>query len=364
MRWSFNLLTIAGTQIRVHVTFLLLLGWLAWGAAQTGGAAAAAGITLFLLAVFLCILLHEFGHIFMARRFGIRTPEVLLSPIGGLARLERMPDEPGQELQVALAGPAVTAVIVILLWGTLALTGGSVEPILLGESARPSLVPGLMWVNIYLLLFNLIPAFPMDGGRVLRAVLARRKGMVAGTRIAVRIGQGFAIALGLLALFGPYPNPILILIAGFIFLAAQAEASMVETRAAGRGIRATQMMVTDFRVLRVHATLRDAADALLTGEQREFPVVDDLGRLKGMLTRDHLIRGLSGQGPDASVQGVMAPVTETVPVHMTFDHALERLRRSGLPALPVVGEDGSLVGLLTLDNITDLLLIRRAAGEL
>ncbi|HUG28294.1 MAG TPA: site-2 protease family protein, partial [Gemmatimonadales bacterium] len=184
MRWSFNLLTIAGTQIRVHLTFLLLLGWLAWGAAQSGGAAAAAGITLFLLAIFFCILLHEFGHIIMARRFGIRTPEVLLSPIGGLARLERMPDEPRQELLVALAGPAVTAVIVAVLWGTLAITGGSVQPVLLGQAALPNLVPGLMWVNIYLLAFNMIPAFPMDGGRVLRAVLAQRKGMVAGTRIA------------------------------------------------------------------------------------------------------------------------------------------------------------------------------------
>ncbi len=363
MRWSFTLLTIAGTQIRVHLTFLLLLGWLAWGAAQRGGAAAAAGITLFLLAIFFCILLHEFGHIVMARRFGVRTPEVLLSPIGGLARLERMPDEPGQELLVALAGPAVTAVIVAVLWATLALTGGSAEPVLFGEAALPNLVPGLMWVNIYLLVFNLIPAFPMDGGRVLRALLARRKGMVAGTRIAVRIGQGFAIALGVFALLGPYPNFILLLIAGFIFLAAQAETSMVETRAAGKGIRAAQMMVTDFRVLRVHATLRDAADALLTGEQREFPVVDNLGRLEGILTRDHLIRGLTEHGPDAGIQSAMAPVTDTIPVNMPFDTALEHLRRSGLPVLPVVGEDGSLVGLLTLDNITDLLLIRRAAGD-
>lgn len=364
MRWSFNLLTIAGTQIRVHITFLLLVGWLAFSASETGGMPAAARVTLFLLAVFLCILLHEFGHILMARRFGIRTPEVLLSPIGGLARLERMPDDPGQELLVALAGPAVTAVLVAIFWAILELTGGSVEPVLLRESVLPGLLPGLMWVNIYLLAFNLIPAFPMDGGRVLRALLARRKGMLAGTRIAVRIGQGFAIVLGLLALFGPVPNPILLLIAGFIFLAAQAESTMVETRAAGQGIRASQMMVTDFRVLRSHATLRDAAEALLTGEQREFPIVDELSRLKGLLTRDHLIRGLTDQGPEANVQTVMAPVTETVPVQMAFDQALDRLRRSGLPALPVVGDDGSLVGLLTLDNITDLLLIRRAAGEI
>lgn len=364
MRWSFAIGVIAGTQIRIHVTFLLLVGWLAWGAAQADGAAAAVGITVFLLAVFLCILLHEFGHILMARRFGVRTPEVLLSPIGGIARLERMPDEPGQELAVALAGPAVTAGIVAVLWLALSLAGVPLTPTLFDNAQLPSLLPGLMWINLYLLLFNLIPAFPMDGGRVLRAILAKRKGLVAGTRIAVRIGQGFAIALGLLALFGPYPNPILILIAGFIFLAAQAEAGMVETRAAGRGIRAAQMMVTDFRVLRIHATLRDAAEALLSGEQREFPVVDNLGRLEGLLTRDHLIRGLTEKGPAAGVGEVMATVPETVDLDLPFDVALERLRRSNLPALPVIGPDGALVGLLTLDNITDLLLIRRAAGNL
>lgn len=363
MRWSFSLGTIAGTQIRLHLTFLLLVAWLAMGAAQQGGTQAAVGITIFLLAIFFCILLHEFGHILMARRFGVRTPEVLLSPIGGIAKLERMPDEPRQELLVALAGPAVTAAIVGVLWAALSLTGTGLPSGLFAGDRVPSLLPGLMWVNLYLLLFNLIPAFPMDGGRVLRALLAQRKGMVAGTRIAVRIGQGFAVALGLLALFGPYPNPILILIAGFIFLAAQAENAAVVTREAGRGIRASQMMVTDFRVLRVHATLRDAAEALLSGEQREFPVVDNLGRLEGILTRDHLIRGLTERGPDAVVTAAMAPVTETVEVRLPFDLALERLRRSGLPALPVVEDDGSLVGLLTMDNITDLLLIRRAAGD-
>lgn len=362
MRWSFSLGSIAGTQIRVHVTFLLLVAWLAWGAAREGGSQAAIAITVFLLTIFLCILLHEFGHIFMARRFGVRTPEVLLSPIGGIARLERMPDEPRQELLVALAGPAVTALIIGVLWAVQALAGDGLGGLNLARIELDALLPSILWVNVYLLLFNLIPAFPMDGGRVLRAILAHRKGMLAGTRIATRVGQGFAVALGLYALFGPVANPILLLIAGFIFLAAQAEAAAVETRAAGRGIRAAQMMVTDFRVLRVHATLRDAAEALLSGEQREFPVVDNVGRLEGLLTRDHLIRGLTRHGPEAGVGTVMAPVPELVGVDQPFESALEKLRQSNLPALPVVGHDGALVGLLTLDNITDLLLIRRAAG--
>jgi len=358
VRWSFSLGTIGGTQIRIHITFLALVGWYAWMAAQTGGTPAATRATVFLLALFLCILLHEFGHIVMARRFGVRTPEVLLSPIGGVARLERMPDEPRQELLVALAGPAVTALIVLALWGALTLADVAHGAGVLEQPVLP-LLPGLLWVNLYLLAFNLLPAFPMDGGRVLRAILAKRMGMVTGTRIAARIGQGFAIVLGLAGFYG---SPILILIAGFIFLAAQAEAAAVETRAAGRGIRAAQMMVTNFRVLRIHATLRDATEALLSGEQREFPVVDNLGRLEGLLTRDLLIRALTDKGPDARVAEAMAPQPPSIPIDLPFDAALEQLRRSNLPALPVVAPDGTLAGLLTLDNITDLLLVRRAEG--
>jgi stage IV sporulation protein FB len=360
VRWSFVIGTFGGTQIRIHATFLLLVGWYAWAAARTGGTSAGISATIFLLSLFLCILLHEFGHIGMARRFGVRTPEVILSPIGGLARLERMPDEPRQELLIALAGPAVTALIAMVLWLVLALMGTSHDPGMLGQARMP-LLPGLLYVNVSLLIFNLIPAFPMDGGRVLRAILAKRKGMLVGTRIAARVGQGFAIALGLLALAESLP--LLLLIAGFIFLGAQAEAAAVESRVAGRGLRATQMMVTDFRILRVHATLREAADALLAGEQRDFPVVDNLGRLEGMLTRDHLIQGLTRHGPDTPVSSAMAPVPTPVSADLAFDAALTLLRQSGLSALPVVGPDGALVGLLTLDNIADLVLVRRASGS-
>jgi Zn-dependent protease len=359
VRWSFTIGTIGGTQVRIHATFLVLVGWYAWSAARSGGTPAGVSATIFLLSIFLCILLHVFGHIVMARRFGVRTPEVILSPIGGLARLERMPDEPRQELLIALAGPAVTAAIALILWLVLALADTRLDPAILGQARMP-LLPGLLYVNVSLLIFNLIPAFPMDGGRVLRAILAKRKGMVAGTRIAARVGQGFAIALGLLAL--SESMPMLLLIAGFIFLGAQAEAAAVESRAAGRGIRASQMMVTNFRVLMVHATLREAADALLAGEQRDFPVVDNLGRLEGMLTRDLLIQGLSRLGAEATVGQAKAPIPATVAADLPFEAALSLLRQSGLSALPVVGPEGTLVGLLTLENISDLILVRRATG--
>jgi Zn-dependent protease/CBS domain-containing protein len=361
MQWSYRIGRIAGTDIKVHVTFLLLIAWIAWSRYQMAGPAAALDATFFFLALFLCIVLHEFGHILMARRFGVRTPDVLLLPIGGVARLERIPDEPKQELLIAIAGPAVTLAIIVLLY-----------PIVVLSGQQPSLpdptigdVPfalRLMVVNIYLLLFNLIPAFPMDGGRVLRALLASRMGIVRGTRVAAALGQAFAIVGGLYGI--THAEPFLVLIAFFVFLGANAEAAAVETRAAGEGLRVPEMMVTNFRTIPVYATLGQAVELLLSGEQREFPVVDNSGRVEGILTRDNLIRGLSQRGPDSPVAEAMTADVPTVSPTLGFQEALERLRSSKLPALPVVDGSGSLVGLLTLDNITDLLLVRRASRSL
>lgn len=355
MRWSYRLATIFGTEIRIHITFALLVAWYAWIAYQAGGEAAAVSSAVFLILVFVCVLLHEFGHILMARRFGIRTPEVLLSPIGGLARLERMPEEPRQELLVALAGPAVTLALIVLFGGAVAAAGDGTG-LWTFDPGHERLVPALFRLNVILLLFNLLPAFPMDGGRVLRALLVTRKGMVRGTRIAARIGQMFAFLLGLLGLYGA---PMLVIIAGFIYLAAEGEAQAVETRAAGRGVTAAAMMITDLRTLPVYASLQDAVRLLLSGEQREFPIVDNDGRLEGLLTRNDLIRGLADHGPGATVGMVMSQEVASVPPSMPFEEALDQLRVSRLPALPVVGPGRVVVGLITADNITDLLLIRR-----
>jgi Zn-dependent protease/predicted transcriptional regulator len=360
MRWSYTIGRIAGTEIKVHVTFLILVAFWALQGHQQGGAPGALAASVLLLALFACVLLHEFGHILMARRFGVRTPDVILLPIGGVARLERIPSEPRQELLIAIAGPLVTLAIIIVLYLILIATGA---PPRLGEvDTNAGMLTFLLGINVYLLLFNLIPAFPMDGGRVLRALLSSRLGLVRGTRVAATLGQILAVTGGFYGL--TTGNPWLILIALFVFLGAGAEASAVETRAAGQGLRVDQIMVTNFRTVPVHATLGDAVDLLLTGEQREFPVVDNLGRTEGILTRDNLIRGLSQRGPGSGVAESMTASAPTVPPNLGFAEALERLRSSGLPALPVVDAAGRLVGLLTLDNITDLLLVRRARPEI
>ena len=359
MRWSYTIGRIGGTEVKVHVTFLLLLVGIAYQAYGQGGTAAAVSITVFFVSFFFCIVLHEFGHITMARRFGVRTPDVILLPIGGVARLERIPEEPKQEILIALAGPAVTLAIIVGLALVTALTG---QPLALSDpfADQTAFTVRLLEVNVWVLLFNLIPAFPLDGGRVLRALLAYRLGLQRATRVAGIIGQLFAVGFGVWG-FARH-DPMTMLVALFIFLVAGSEASAVATRMAGRGLQVSQMMVTDFRTIPVHATLSQAADLLLAGEQREFPVVDNLGRTEGILTRDNLIRGLSRKGPDAAVSEAMTASMPTISPTLGFQDALDRLRASGLPALPVVDEQGSLVGLLSRDNIADLLLVRRARG--
>jgi len=277
--------------------------------------------------------------------------------LGGVARLERIPEEPRQELLIALAGPAVTVAILLAL-GALVLVSG--QAVVLRDPLAPEVpfAARLLVANLLVLGFNLIPAFPLDGGRVLRALLARKLGLVRATRIAGMVGQLFAVALGILGVVAH--APLTMLVAFFIFLGAGTEASAVTARVAGRGLQVSQMMVTNFRTIPIHATLAQAVDLLLTGEQREFPVVDNLGRTEGMLTRDNLIRGLTRGGPTSTVAEAMTPSAPVVSPTLGFQEALDRLRASGLPALPVVDAGGALVGMLTLDNITDLLLVRGA----
>lgn len=359
MKWVYTIGRITGTEIKVHLTFVLFLGWWTLLGYRAGGPSGGITAALLLLALFACIVLHEFGHILMARRFGVRTPDVILLPIGGVARLERIPDEPRQELLIALAGPAVTAALALIFYLTLRLTGGDAEVDQLSPLAP--FLNQLLVTNVWLLLFNMIPAFPMDGGRVLRALLASRLGLARGTRVAATLGQSLAMLGGLYGITAQHP--FLVLIAFFVFLGATAEAQAMETRVAGDGLQVSQMMVTDFRTIPIHATLADAVELLLSGDQREFPVVDNGGRIEGILTRDNLIRGLSTLGPTAPVSQAMTADVPAVQPTLDFRDALERLRASRLPALPVVDPAGALVGLLTSDNIADLLMVQRARAR-
>lgn len=352
MNWSFPIGRLLGSELRVHVTFLLLLAWIGASAYAADGAEAALFNVLFVAAVFLCVVLHEYGHALMARRFGIRTPDITLLPIGGLARLERMPSDPGQEIAVALAGPAVNIVIWALLWMVF---GMPTEAQLLAQDYdAQQFLSRLAAINLLLAVFNMVPAFPMDGGRVLRALLSYFTSRNRATRLAATAGQAIAVVAGLWALYSG--QIILALVAVFIFLAAQAEAADVAGRAVAKGLLARDAMITRFEALRPGASMAVAAQALIRTTQHEFPVVSEDGRLAGFLTRTALFRamaeGRATQPVDSAMEHDIPQLALTAPLQDVLD-AL-----SGADAVAIVGREGQLLGYVTRENIGELMVLR------
>src|SRR6516225_5563871 len=356
MSWSLNIGTIAGTAVRVHVTFLLFLGWIFAASWVAGGADAAWQGLAFLVLLFACVVAHEFGHIFTARAFGVATPDVTLLPIGGVARLERIPEEPYEEFLVAIAGPLVNvaiAVALILIAGA-RVNAGDLYAV---ESPHTSMIDRLAAVNLFLAVFNMIPAFPMDGGRVLRALLATRLGYVRATEVAAVIGQFVAFALGFIGLMA---NPILIFIAIFVYLAASSEAHMVALRAASRGVPVSYAMMTQFATLSPEAHIDEAVRTLLQTSQGEFPVIDAAGRPVGVLGRADLIRAIKTRGPDAHVADAMIGEVPTISHRATLEQAFKLLQQKSVPAVGVTDPTGKLVGLVTSETIAEMMMLREA----
>lgn len=353
--WSISLGKVKGTAVRVHWTFLLFLIWLGYAAYVQGGANAAAAAVSFILLLFLCVTLHEFGHILAARHFGVRTPEILLLPIGGVSKLERIPERPREELIMAAAGPAVTLAIALLL---LLVLGGlpPTESIFKDTSPR-GVLSQLALANITLFAFNLLPAFPLDGGRMLRAVLAHFHGHMRGTQIAATIGKVAAIMLGMLALSNGLV--ILLLIAMFIFVAAGTEAGMEEMRGMMTRVPARDIMITDFRYLPANATLGEAAEDLIRTSQTEFPIVDSAGEPVGLIDRDGIVKALASAGTDAPVTTAMRTGIPVITEWHRMDDGLE-LFQGGARAIVVTNRSGHLAGLITIENLAEGLMISRA----
>ena len=386
MSWSLTIGRFGGVPVRIHITFLLLLAWIAFSAFGRGGANAALDSTLFIILLFACVVLHEFGHILAARRYGIGTRDVTLLPIGGVSSLQRLPTDPRQELVVALAGPAVNLVIALVLIAAtgaihakdididdfqaslagpavnlvlalalIAATGAVHAKDLDIDDFQGSLAGRLAVANLFLALFNLIPAFPMDGGRVLHALIAMRVGPVRATEIAARIGQAFAIGLGFLGLFG---NPLLVFIAIFVYIAAAGEAQMSAAQQSLKGLTVGEAMETRFTPIPIEASLSQAVDALLATAQHEFPVVDAFKKPVGLLTREDILAAVREHGGEDPASAFMRSGVESVRPSSSVQGVFERLQVPGAAALYVTEAEGAIVGLLTRQALADAVMIR------
>ena len=360
-KWSYRILTVQGTEVRIHATFLLLVAFAGWTGAVEGGAAGAWHASLLICLMFLCVLLHEFGHVTAARRFGIKTPDITLLPIGGVARLERMPREPLQEFIVAVCGPLVNLVIALLI----AVYLQEVPSLSMSvDFVNGSLLRSLMSWNLVMIVFNMIPAFPMDGGRVLRALLAMVMEYGRATRLAASVGQSLAILGFCYALFAIH-SPFLLVIAFFIFMSAGQEAAMVTEEESSRGLSVADAMLTDFHTLPLHAPLKRAVELLIAGTQHDFPIVDEHGKCVGLLLRKSLIAGLAEKGSEPSVAEFMTEHEESALPSEALAEGMAKLRGSANPMLPVIDTtSGKLVGLLTSENIGEVLMIRDALRQI
>lgn len=361
MKSSITLAHLGGTAVKIHVTLWLAIAWYAWEGWRLAGALGVGYQLLLLTLLLLSILLHEFGHIRAARRFGLPTPDVFLTPIGGVARISRMPDTPRQEIIVALAGPSVSLGIAVGLFSGILVTEGAVG-LLPGGATGFSLLAAVAWVNAGLLIFNLIPAFPMDGGRVLRALLTKRLGLVRGTRIAARTGQIIAVGF---AVAGFFSSPMLLLIAAFVIFAAEAEYRQIRQIESARAGQSAGLVDIDLPWYDPSLRLSDIADTVPHAQHSIWPLVAPSGRYFGALTTDELVDAIASRTPNAQLADLLSAPDPTTLIHASRgkDAAVRQLLDSGRSALPVLDDEEKFVGMLTRDRVTDAMLSGRLHVE-
>ncbi len=356
MRWSWSLGRVFGIDVRIHASFLLLVPYIAWRSVRSGvGMAGFVGSSLLVALLFVIVVLHELGHALAARRFGVGTRDIVLLPIGGVARLERMPERPSEELMVALAGPAVNFVLALVLIPlTHALygeAGFSVETLQSG-----ALLPTMAVVNAMLGLFNLLPAFPLDGGRALRALLSMVISPVKATRFAAAVGKVMGAGLVFLGLVG---NIFLVFIGVFVIFGAEAEKMSSELAAATAGLTVGDVVIRDVIVAAPQLSIAASAELLMTCFQREMPVVVG-GRLLGLVHRNELLEAASVHGPDSPIGAALTRLPVTLEATVPVSDALSAF--SGASAIGVV-DQGRFIGLLTADNLMPLARLRAITAE-
>jgi len=355
MKWSWKIARFAGINVYIHSTFLLLVAWFGFSNWQkTGTVAAVIEGMLFIVLLFTCVVMHEFGHALTAKRFKVVTKHITLLPIGGVASMERIPDDPWQELQIAIAGPMVNIVIAGLLYFFLDLRNSQIteEQLLSGDLP---LLYNLMIVNIFLVVFNMLPAYPTDGGRVLRALLAMKLKHHQATTIAAKIGQGFALLFGI---YGFFYNPILVLIAVFLWMGASAENKMEQLKISLADITVADAMLSEFHILSPNDKLSKAIQYTLTSNQKHFPVGDSQ-QLASALTQNNLMLALQQWGEHALVSQATLIDIQTVPSNTPIEALLNiaQMHKAGMVA---VSHKQKIVGIVDLENVLELIRIQNA----
>lgn len=353
MRWSINIGKIRGIDIAIHALFPLLLIWTGVSSyLESHSVSDAANDVMFIIILFTIVVIHELSHALTAASFGIRTRSITLLPIGGVASMERMPDKPMQEFLVAIAGPASNVVMALICFLALQF----VDPHFWQSSTleNTTLLERLLYINVGLAIFNMLPAFPMDGGRVLRALLSLKFGLERATTYAAGIGKFFAV---LMAIFGYIYNPMLIFIAVFIWFGGSQEAGYTKMKVAIHHFPVHEAMITDFKTLPPDASLNDAAKIVLDGYQTEIPVVRS-EQLIGLVSRQGLIRALS-EGQGSTVQDIVEPITAFTGPYEALDAVFERLQSMPSGCLPVI-HNNQFIGLITITNVGEFLMFQEA----
>ena len=358
MKGIFKLGKIAGIRIEVHWTFSLLLIWVIFLDIQRGGTTYTALMNIILiLLLFLCVILHELGHALTARHFGIVTKKITLLPIGGVASLEKMPEKPGQELLVALAGPAVNVIIALLLYLTVPIKNyfGLDADSLVQLLSAPSLETILFYLfiaNLMLVVFNLIPAFPMDGGRVFRAILAFTMDRARATRIAAGLGQYLAVVFFIIGLFY---NPFLILIALFIFLGAYSENQMVQQKSMVEGHKVQEALLTNITFLHPENSLKDVFAIILAGTEKDFVVAEN-GAIKGILYHKDILK--NAQNGSIKVKAIMDTKFKTMKSMDELTLFFDLINTQKQRFFPVTDNTQKLIGAIDLTNVSEFLILQ------
>lgn len=360
MSWSFKLFKIKGIDVKIHTLFILILVWAAYRWSTTTGEGlqgALFGVVATLL-LFAAVLLHELGHSLQAMKYKVKVKDITLMPLGGVAQMEELPKNPKQELKIALAGPLVNFAIVaiLVLIGMVLQTRAiiSIDELVtsLGQTNWAGMLAYLTMANLLLALFNLLPAFPMDGGRILRSLLAMRMDHTRATRIASIIGQGLAFLMGLVGFMNGQFT--LILIAIFVWMGAGQESRGVQVQDTLREIKVKRAMVRSPHSLKVNDSLSKAVELTLSSAQSDFPVVEwGSEKVAGILGEAELLNGLRKKGETAAVREVMRTDFPVVHLDDALYVTLEKMAKAKIRAVPVVDNDQNLIGMITASDVNE-----------